>query len=406
MQILIYFSFIFAFTFFPLIGILLEDDSVMYGLNELKTASLTHLVIFYMGFFLAFYKIRKKNYFWKDMSDCVFVNAESILIKASHIAICFTIVYFFIKGRLILGGVERGIVRTSLGIFGPLVTFLASFGMPAILSVSTVVYFYCLKRSPIAVSRYRTIIISSILIGVMAGGKSNVVIMFFAMLLQGGGVIRFKYLLGVVIFGVLSIIVIGMFQMDMSFIESFNYNIYRAISLSNMGTLSVWNEFPNGSPDAYISLLSGFGEKIIAYLFDVNRYSVDFLRFSLPRYITYLYYGNPQGAIDGTVNLTITAFGETIYWFGREYYYIGSILFSFLAYKVTVLIFISRKFNNLLQNSMYSVFFVSLFISWLNSTSGCFIAYFFGFTSLVYLLLSYLLLKYLISGVKKQNNAC
>ena len=37
------------------------------------------------------------------------------------------------------------------------------------------------------------------------------------------------------------------------------------------------------------------------------------MKFSLPRYITYLYYGNAQGAIDGVVNLTITSFGAVSY---------------------------------------------------------------------------------------------
>ncbi|MFS2414419.1 hypothetical protein AAH145_26365, partial [Bacteroides thetaiotaomicron] len=43
--------------------------------------------------------------------------------------------------------------------------------------------------------------------------------------------------------------------------------------------------------------------------------------------ITYLYYGNAQGAIDGVVNLTITSFGEAVYWFGRKFYFIASLIF-------------------------------------------------------------------------------
>ena len=82
-----------------------------------------------------------------------------------------------------------------------------------------------------------------------------------------------------------------------------------------------------------MSLLIGLGERIISFLFDVDRHSVEFLKFSLPRYITYLYYGNAQGAIDGVVNLTITSFGEAVYWFGRKFYFIASLIFAFVYTK-------------------------------------------------------------------------
>ena len=88
---------------------------------------------------------------------------------------------------------------------------------------------------------------------------------------------------------------------------------------------------------------------------------------------------------------------------GQSWSHLFAFMNATLIYGIIAYFAIPKKLLKRYGNARY---FVSLFISWLNSTSGCFIAYFFGFTSLVYLLLSYLLLKYLISGVKKQNNAC
>lgn len=165
-----------------------------------------------------------------------------------------------------------------------------------------------------------------------------------------------RYLVTFVLFGALSIVIVGMFQMNMSFAQSVSYNIYRATSLSNMGTLCVWDKFPTGDPQAYMSLLIGLGERIISFLFDVDRHSVEFLKFSLPRYITYLYYGNAQGAIDGVVNLTITSFGEAVYWFGRKFYFIASLIFAFVLYKISIWVFKTRKKDYLLKNVIVSVF--------------------------------------------------
>ena len=230
------------------------------------------------------------------------------------------------------------------------------------------------------------------------GGKANIVMMFLPVILQCGGFLKKRYLVTFVLFGALSIVIVGMFQMNMSFAQSVSYNIYRATSLSNMGTLCVWDKFPTGDPQAYMSLLIGLGERIISFLFDVDRHSVEFLKFSLPRYITYLYYGNAQGAIDGVVNLTITSFGEAVYWFGRKFYFIASLIFAFVLYKISIWVFKTRKKDYLLKNVIVSVFFTSLCLGWLNSTSGCFLSYFFGFTSLVYLFGTYMLIKYVLKG--------
>ena len=98
------------------------------------------------------------------------------------------------------------------------------------------------------------------------------------------------------------------------------------------------------------------------------------------------------------MNLTITSFGEAVYWFGRKFYFIASLIFAFVLYKISIWVFKTRKKDYLLKNVIVSVFFTSLCLGWLNSTSGCFLSYFFGFTSLVYLFGTYMLIKYVLKG--------
>lgn len=54
MQFLIYFLMIFMFTFLPVVGILVEDQNSIYGLEHLKNANLIHICIMYVGLLLAY----------------------------------------------------------------------------------------------------------------------------------------------------------------------------------------------------------------------------------------------------------------------------------------------------------------------------------------------------------------
>ena len=361
---------IFMFTFLPVVGILVEDQNSIYGLEHLKNANLIHICIMYVGLLLAYMKIKQKGYFWEKVNNGDLYIPEKLFEKVACVAVLFVLFQFSFQGHMILSGVDRGIVRSSIGVWGPLTTYVGRFGMPALLSLSTVLYFYIYDHSKKINRQYVIVVICGILVAIMAGGKANIVMMFLPVILQCGGFLKKRYLVTFVLFGALSIVIVGMFQMNMSFAQSVSYNIYRATSLSNMGTLCVWDKFPTGDPQAYMSLLIGLGERIISFLFDVDRHSVEFLKFSLPRYITYFYYGNAQGAIDGVVNLTITSFGEAVYWFGRKFYFIASLIFAFVLYKISIWVFKTRKKDYLLKNVIVSVFFTSLCLGWLNSTSG------------------------------------
>ena len=77
MQFLIYFLMIFMFTFLPVVGILVEDQNSIYGLEHLKNANLIHICIMYVGLLLAYMKI--KDIFGKKLITviCIFLKSCS-----------------------------------------------------------------------------------------------------------------------------------------------------------------------------------------------------------------------------------------------------------------------------------------------------------------------------------------
>lgn len=71
---------IFMFTFLPVVGILVEDQNSIYGLDHLKNANLIHICIMYVGLLLAYMKIKQKGYFTeKECTIC-----RILLTKVRH----------------------------------------------------------------------------------------------------------------------------------------------------------------------------------------------------------------------------------------------------------------------------------------------------------------------------------
>ena len=138
---------IFMFTFLPVVGILVEDQNSIYGLEHLKNANLIHICIMYVGLLLAYMKIKQKGYFWEKVNNGDLYIPEKLFEKVACVSVLFVLFQFSFQGHMILSGVDRGIVRSSIGVWGPLTTYVGRFGMPALLSLSTVLYFYIYDHS-------------------------------------------------------------------------------------------------------------------------------------------------------------------------------------------------------------------------------------------------------------------
>lgn len=192
MQFYIYIFIIILFTLLPTLGLIINVDHwFSYDISGMFEANLIFDIIIYVGIFIAFNKIKKLHYKWHNFKT--FTNPNKYLIRIKKYCYLFCIIQFILRGYLIFSGVDRGTVRVSLGIWGPLTTFISLYSIPALLSLSTVIFFYT-KKDKNTKHNYYCIIISAILVALMSGGKANIILMMFPAIIQVASKINLKNL--------------------------------------------------------------------------------------------------------------------------------------------------------------------------------------------------------------------
>lgn len=391
------------FTILPLIGVYIASELWDLDTSGMFVANLIHVCIIFISAFLAINKVKKRRYGWNQNSNLAIRNIDHFFYKTLLYSIAFSVVVFFLYGRAIFSGEYRGDVRTSVGAFGWLVTFITIYAVPGLMSYATVVFFYYSDIKSQSTNRYRYYLILGlgIFVGLMLGGKSSVVTMMFPPLIQYSQKLTIKKGVIIAILGSLSIILIGERQMEQTFTESLSYNIYRSTDLAGFGTACVWDKYPDGASHAYLSIYNALGENITSMITGVDRHSYDFLKYNVARDVTYDYYKDPDGAITGAGNLTVTSFGEAVFWFGHNFFFIISIIAGVITYKLIIILYKTRRINKLRYNTLVTIYFTSVYISWLNSTTGSLLSAFLGLTTIFYMVLLNYLLKYIESNSKR-----
>ena len=392
MEKVVYFLLIGLYTLLPLLGLFIGSllkEKFSFDFSELITANIIHICILLVGLLTAFKVVKNRRYGWRGFEIDI-KKTHRVLLRTRNVLFLMIVISFSFSGWQILAGISRGIIRANLGAFGWLDTFISSYGTPGMCSLAVVYYYFFSSRDQRDRNLFWQIIFFTLLLAIMKGGKSGIVITFFAPLLQYASLLKKNQLILLGILGSLSIIGVGMREMDMSFNQAFNYNIYRATSLSTFGTMCVWDLYPNGAENAYLTLWGSFGTHLTSFLTGVDSHTVEFLDYSFDRKITYLYYGDAEGALAGTVNLTVTSFGEMVFWLGRKYFFIFSSLIAVFLYYLTIKVFQTRTYRTIKTNILFTVYFSTVFIGWLNSAS---ISMLFGGTTLFYLLLLNIMLR-------------
>lgn len=391
------------FTILPLIGVYIASELWNLDTSGMFAANLVHVCLIYLGAFFAIRKIKRKRLGW-DTNKTIVVDSGKLFNNILKLCILFSIILFFLYGRAIFSGVYRGDVRASVGSFGWLVTFITGYAIPGLLAYATVVYCYYCEENQKQHYRIKFYLILGIgvLVGLMQGGKSSVVSTMFPAIIQYSQKLSVRNGIIIGVLGALSIILIGEKQMGQTFSESVSYNIYRATDLAGFGTACVWDKYKYGRDDAYLTVYNVFGENITSRITGIDRHSQDFLKFNIAREVTYDYYKDPEGAITGSGNLTVTSFGEAVFWLGRTFFFVISIIAALITYKLIILLFKSRNPYRLRYNTLITVYFTSVYISWLNSTTGSLLSAFLGLTTLFYMVLLYYLLKYIERNSKKK----
>lgn len=397
----IYIAIFFLFSIFPFIGLLILDSTDLLDDKQIIKANALFLMIFLFFIILALKKIIKNKFKWNFIEKFSDSSIKNTLKSIRFIIIVVFIINFLLGGYYIIMGGSRGDLRVSLGGFGWLYTFNNLYCVPSLLTLATTLFTYFSKNKKNIRIIFFQIIILSLIIGFMTGYKATFLFIFFGSLIQVSQNLKLKHLFLIVFTVLILVTITGMMQRESSVIESYNYNIYRATELATKGTLGSWDMFPNGAQKPSKTLYMILGENLSSKLLRIDKHSYDFLEYSLAKTITYNYYPNKDGAIEGTVNLTVNSFGESIFWFGHKYYAIYAIVLGLFMYFLTIKIFKTRNKEMLKQNILYTTYFCSVVIPWVNSAS---LANLFGVTTLFYLVLTYLMIKKLISKLYKYDN--
>lgn len=280
-----------------------------------------------------------------------------------------TCILFALGGvNILIFGEDRGELRTSLGMAGFFYTWLQIYLVP--FAVAVMAGFHMRLGRNVRGTALMTYALG-LVIGVMSGYKFTTILIFLPALTLTIRDVRWKSLMFVSI-GVMAVLMLTeTMQSGRPPVEALAYLFARATSVAAYGVMGAWSEFSESGPSLMRIMDSGFllfGSKFTSWLSGIPEDSVDFLRFNLSRYITYLYYPNADGAINGTVNLTLTVFGEGVAMLGGTMYWLWSLFAGALVG------FVLRKYSrahargDVLVASWWLVYYFSVVLSWINSS--------------------------------------
>lgn len=330
--------------------------------------------------------------------------ANGILNKSIFIAILGCSLIFILGGyQIIFQGMYRGDLRLTIGFLGPLYNFTIFYITITLVSVSSITY---LLSSKIKKLRYKLIILFFIvfLTGLFAGSKATMILVTIPgiAILTIGKPLKSFFLIGIIVSFLL--LAMTMFVRQMEIEGAFTFILNRATNMSAYGSVAVWNELSNGITfdQLLINFISIFGSHITTLLTGYERNSIEFLYSNLSRLITYLVYPDTQRALDGSVNLTVTNFGEAVYFFGRYYFWIYSILSGIFIGIIIRKIKKNISLSNIKLATLFNVYFFAVIIPWLNS-GGTFNLI--SLPNFIYFITIYILLLYITSNNTKVKYA-
>jgi oligosaccharide repeat unit polymerase len=350
------------------------------------------IVLIVTVLFISNYKIGrhyiKKVYAYKD--------TNKIIVKIIILLFFIVLFIFIVSGyKFLFLSEARGDIRISLGFIGPFYTLFLNYIPVLLVTYATILYTYSDKKSKL----YKKIIIVFlllILIGIFSGYKAVAI----SLMIPGFVVLYFnnfniKRMFILILFSLILLILFTALVRKMPIIESFSFLIYRLTTMTAYGTVGVWNEFNHAISlnDLLINSASLLGNKMASYILAISQHDIEFLKTSLSRLVTYLVYPDTEGALNGTVNVTVTNFGDAIYLFGKKLYIFYALFVGFII-GITIRYFKIYMQKQLpLKTSMMSVYFFSVIIPSINSGG------IFGLFSLVViinLIITYIIGRYII----------
>ena len=391
-----------AFTILPIIGeITLLELNIHISAGDSSLALILNNIIFVFIMLSSAYIIQT----YKPTLICTKRNfnynwVNRVFIRSIIVFSILLLIIFILGGyKILLENMNRGEVRSGLGIFGPIYTLALSYLPIAIIVYVSTIYIHLDKKKQRYLKKKLILIYSfTILLGILSGYKSVAVVLMipgFTVLYLNNFTIQ-----KLIFFSIIMSIILVLFTALVRHIgitEAFTFMIYRITTMTAYGVIGVWSHFPEPASlsDVLINFLGVFGEKISSLLLGISPHDPEFLKTNLSRLITYMVYPDAEGALTNSVNVTVTNFGHALYICGKNFYYFYAIIMGIIiglsirAFKKYII-----KGYPLLA-SIVALYFFAVIIPSINS-GGIFML--FSIPILVYFILSYFILKYIIQG--------
>ncbi|MBA8736604.1 hypothetical protein [Chromobacterium violaceum] len=237
---------------------------------------------------------------------------------------CIGMMFVYGVGNMLTGETGRGEFRSTLGGLGFFYILFSLFFPASCVAISA--QMWVKSRSRKIGLWFALCFFLGFICGFLTGFK------FTCFLISTPGLILAAPRLGVTkIFFVLALSIAFMlfsatYFMGLDTLDALNYLIQRGTVVAVSGTVGVWNNFRDGGPDAIYTLLYALGNKAASFLIGEPVDSFNFLKVNLTRYIGYLTYPKPEEALSGAFNLTVTNFGEAVYFFGESFSWVFAII--------------------------------------------------------------------------------
>jgi hypothetical protein len=355
------------------------------------TSYAIHIIIILIIVFILVAPASKISDFSYDATiDEKFIN--QILNRSILALFVAMFIELFVFGaiNILLMKVGRGDFRITLGPLGFFYNFFTTYMPAGVIAFASVYYNLSDKRKEFTI-KLIFIYLLAIIIGVLTGYKYTALLITSAGLVQMSSKIKTKYILliGAAFLSLMTFSAYYFMKMDDP-TTALGYVFARATSVALQGSVVVYNYFPEGGEDSLLALLYAFGNRIASLITGYSVTDVEFLKINITRLVGYLSYPEADKALSGAFNLTVTNFGEGVYYFGKYKYFIFSIITGLILGLSIRAYLQSRDKDNTIKHVMLNIYVMIIVLPWL---MGGVIGSLFGIPTVVYMSLLYIVLK-------------